>query len=120
MRRYPGPATQTALTPVIHRRARAGSCGSRRPDTRDGLLHQRRLPLDRLRVPGLGLPTAAALTQAHHATLTISPRPGGGLNIDVTFPTATRPTFSAPCMTSHNRTICAFARWLRATWIRSM
>jgi signal transduction histidine kinase len=43
-------------------------------------------------VPGLGpgLPIAAALAQAHHATLTISPQPGGGLNIDVTFPTATR------------------------------
>lgn len=94
MRRYPGPATQTALTPVIPRRAREGSCGSRRPDSRDGLLHQRRLPLDRLRVPGLGLglPIVAAIARAHHATLTISPRPGGGLNIDVTFPTATRPT----------------------------
>jgi hypothetical protein len=39
---------------------------------------------------GLGLPIVAAIARAHHATLTISPRPGGGLNI--TFPTATRPT----------------------------
>ena len=48
----------------------------------------------RLRVPGLGLglPIVAAIARAHHATLTISPRPGGGLNIDVTFLTATRPT----------------------------
>ena len=36
---------------------------------------------------GLGLPIAAAITKAHHATLGLSPGPEGGLNIDITFPT---------------------------------
>ena len=35
---------------------------------------------------GLGLPIAAAIAKAHHATLGVSPGPDGGLNIDLTFP----------------------------------
>jgi signal transduction histidine kinase len=34
---------------------------------------------------GLGLSIATAIAQAHHATLTINPRPCGGLNIQVGF-----------------------------------
>jgi signal transduction histidine kinase len=34
---------------------------------------------------GLGLSIVAAIAKAHHATLAISPRPDGGLSIDVTF-----------------------------------
>src|ERR1051326_6208663 len=83
----PGPGHPNRFNTGDTPTGREGSCGSRRPDSRDGLLHQRWLPLDRLRVagPGPGLPIVAAIARAHHATLTISPRPGGGLNI--TFPT---------------------------------
>jgi signal transduction histidine kinase len=35
---------------------------------------------------GLGLPIVQAITDAHHATITAQPRPGGGLLIEVTFP----------------------------------
>jgi signal transduction histidine kinase len=38
---------------------------------------------------GLGLPVVAAIAKAHHATLTINPRPHGGLDIAITFPPAT-------------------------------
>jgi signal transduction histidine kinase len=39
---------------------------------------------------GLGLSIVAAIAKAHHATLTISPRPRGGLDISISFPPATR------------------------------
>jgi signal transduction histidine kinase len=35
---------------------------------------------------GLGLSIVAAIARAHHATLTISPGPHGGLDIGITFP----------------------------------
>jgi signal transduction histidine kinase len=35
---------------------------------------------------GLGLAIVAAIAKAHHATLTISPGPHGGLNVAITFP----------------------------------
>jgi signal transduction histidine kinase len=38
---------------------------------------------------GLGLSIVRAIAQAHHATITARPRPGGGMIIEVTFP---RPT----------------------------
>lgn len=41
---------------------------------------------------GLGLSIVAAIANAHHATLTISPGPHGGLGIDISFPAATRTT----------------------------
>jgi signal transduction histidine kinase len=37
---------------------------------------------------GLGLAITAAIARAHHATLTARPRPGGGLDITVSFPAA--------------------------------
>lgn len=37
---------------------------------------------------GLGLSIVAAIAQAHHADLTAHPAPGGGLHIEVCFPTA--------------------------------
>jgi signal transduction histidine kinase len=37
---------------------------------------------------GLGLAIVAAIAKAHHATLTISPGPRGGLNVATTFPPA--------------------------------
>jgi signal transduction histidine kinase len=41
---------------------------------------------------GLGLAIVNAIAVAHRATLTIQPRPGGGLIAEVTFPTAARET----------------------------
>jgi signal transduction histidine kinase len=40
---------------------------------------------------GLGLSIVAAIADAHHATITTQPRPDGGLSIEISFPTATRP-----------------------------
>ena len=40
---------------------------------------------------GLGLSIVRAIVTAHAATITAQPRPGGGLAIDVTFPTSTPP-----------------------------
>jgi signal transduction histidine kinase len=37
---------------------------------------------------GLGLAIVAAIARAHHATLSARPRPGGGLDISVSFPAA--------------------------------
>jgi signal transduction histidine kinase len=37
---------------------------------------------------GLGLPIVAAITKAHHATLTAKPGPHGGLDIQIRFPAA--------------------------------
>jgi signal transduction histidine kinase len=34
----------------------------------------------------MGLSIIAAIAKAHHARLTISPGPHGGLDIDITFP----------------------------------
>jgi signal transduction histidine kinase len=38
---------------------------------------------------GLGLSIVAAIAKAHHATLTASPGPSGGLDVTITFPEAT-------------------------------
>jgi len=35
---------------------------------------------------GLGLAIVQAIANAHRATLTAQPRPGGGLTVEVTFP----------------------------------
>jgi signal transduction histidine kinase len=40
---------------------------------------------------GLGLSIVAAIADAHHATITTQPRPDGGLTIEISFPTQTRP-----------------------------
>jgi two-component system sensor histidine kinase VanS len=39
---------------------------------------------------GLGLAIAAAIAEAHRATLTLAPREGGGLQVEVDFPPAPR------------------------------
>ena len=39
---------------------------------------------------GLGLSIVRAIVTAHHANLTLSPRPHGGLRIEVSFPAPTR------------------------------
>jgi two-component system, OmpR family, sensor histidine kinase VanS len=40
---------------------------------------------------GLGLAIVKSITAAHHGTLTLTPRPGGGLCVRVALPTAPRP-----------------------------
>jgi signal transduction histidine kinase len=45
---------------------------------------------------GLGLSIVRAIAAAHAATVTAQPRPGGGLAIDVTFPSAATPQGSPP------------------------
>jgi signal transduction histidine kinase len=45
---------------------------------------------------GLGLSIAQAIAAAHDATLTASPRPGGGLAVEVTFPPSAAPEGSRP------------------------
>jgi signal transduction histidine kinase len=55
---------------------------------------------------GLGLSIVAAITKAHHATLTIHPGPAGGLAVEISFPAAaaTAPardrTLAAPALLS--------------------
>jgi signal transduction histidine kinase len=53
---------------------------------------------------GLGLPIAAAIAKAHHATLTIHPGPAGGLAVEISFPAAAAPardrTLAAPALLS--------------------
>src|SRR5262249_59477863 len=48
---------------------------------------------------GLGLSIVQAIAAAHDATLTASPRPGGGLAVEVTFPAPAAPSGSS----SHSR-----------------
>jgi two-component system sensor histidine kinase VanS len=40
---------------------------------------------------GLGLAIVQSITQAHHGTLTLSPRAAGGLRVTVQLPTASPP-----------------------------
>ncbi len=49
---------------------------------------------------GLGLSIVAAITKAHHGTLTIHPGPAGGLAIDISFP-------AAAAATARDRTLAA-------------
>jgi len=48
---------------------------------------------------GLGLSIVQAIAAAHDATLTASPRPGGGLAVEITFPPSAAPSGSS----SHSR-----------------
>ncbi len=41
---------------------------------------------------GLGLAIVGAIAAAHHATLIAEPRPGGGLTVEVTFPSTSLDT----------------------------
>jgi two-component system sensor histidine kinase VanS len=45
---------------------------------------------------GLGLAIVKSITKAHHGTLTLTPRPTGGLRATVQLPAAASPTISSP------------------------
>jgi signal transduction histidine kinase len=93
----------TATTRAGHAILTVANTGPEIPATEAGRLLRpfQRLGTDRTghgRGLGLGLSIVQAIADTHGATLTVTPRPGGGLRVEVAFPdpAARRPSTTAP------------------------
>jgi signal transduction histidine kinase len=75
-----GPVVPTQAVPLLLQPFRR--LGAERTERGDGL--------------GLGLSIVKAIADAHHATLTLRPRPGGGLVVEFALPLAAKPHDGAP------------------------